>query len=99
MQNNDTQGTIWEVFVQPSSGKPFEHVGSVHGSDSEMALQNSRDLYARRGNVVNIWIVPAEAIVATTPDDNGPFFDPSNDKVYLHPNFYKIPRGVNVDIH
>lgn len=95
---NNTQWELWEVFVQPSDGKAFEHVGSVHGADAELALQNARDLYSRRGNVVNIWIVPSSSIVATTPDEKGPFFDPANDRVYLHPNFYKIPRGVNVDI-
>jgi hypothetical protein len=24
----------------------------------------------------------------------GPFFDPGADKVYRHPQFYKIPRGL-----
>ncbi len=96
---NDTQMPVWEVFCQSKTGKPYEHVGNVHASDSEMALQNARDVYSRRGSVVGIWVVPSKYIISSTPDDMCPFFDPGNDKIYRHPNFYKIPKGVNVDVH
>ena len=62
----------------------------------EQALQNARDVYARRGEAVNLWVVPSGAIVASAPSDAGPFFDPGNDKAYRHPQFYKSPRGVRV---
>ena len=55
---------------------PHEHAGSVHAVDAEQALQNARDVYARRGEAVSIWVVPSAAITASTPDDMGPFFDP-----------------------
>ena len=87
---------LWEVFVQEKPGAPHEHAGSVHAPDGEMALQNARDVYARRGRLLSMWVVPAVAIVASTPEDEGPFFDPGNDKVYRHPQFYKVPRGVKV---
>ena len=45
----DTQGELWEVFIQSKKGLPFKHVGSVHAFDKEMAVQNARDLYTRRG--------------------------------------------------
>lgn len=96
---NDTQWQLWEVFVQLKTGKPHEHVGSVHASDSEMAIQNARDVYARRDKPVSIWVVPAENISATKNQDNEAFFDPADDKIYRHPLFYKIPKGVSVDIH
>lgn len=88
------EGELWEVFVQEVSGKPHVHVGSLHASDSETALQNARDVYSRRAEAVNMWVVPTAAIVASTPEDQGPFFDPANDKVYRHPQFYKVPRGI-----
>lgn len=88
------QWPIWEVFTQPETGAAHEHAGSVHAPDSEMALQNARDVYSRRGKVVSIWVVPSEQIYATSPGDSEPFFDPANDKVYRHPQFYKVPRGV-----
>ena len=44
MSNKDSQGALWEVFVQRKSGQPFVHCGSLHAFDKEMALQNARDL-------------------------------------------------------
>lgn len=90
----DTQGILWEVFIQSKAGQQHKHVGSVHGYDKETALQNARDLYTRRNEGINIWVVPAVAIVASTPDDAGAFFEPANDKIYRHPTFYTIPEGV-----
>ena len=94
MSNQDTQGPLWEVFVQKKAGQPFIHCGSLHAFDKEMALQNARDLYTRRGEGNSLWVVPASSIVASSPEDIGPFFEPSNDKVYRHPTFYQIPEGV-----
>jgi ring-1,2-phenylacetyl-CoA epoxidase subunit PaaB len=91
---SDSQWPLWEVFVQPSSGAPHEHAGSVHAVDAEQALLNARDVYARRNEGINIWVVPTAVITASTPDDMGPFFDPANDKAYRHPQFYKVPQGV-----
>ncbi|MEX2152322.1 MAG: 1,2-phenylacetyl-CoA epoxidase subunit PaaB [Gemmatimonadaceae bacterium] len=92
----DSQWPLWEVFIQPGGGAPHEHAGSVHAVDAEHALQNARDTYARRGEGVNIWVVPTNAITSSTPEDMGPFFDPGNDKPYRHPQFYKVPRGVKM---
>jgi ring-1,2-phenylacetyl-CoA epoxidase subunit PaaB len=92
----DSQWPLWEVFVAPGKGKPHEHAGSLHAVDAEQALQNARDVYARRNEGVSIWVVLASAITASTPEDVGSFFDPANDKVYRHPQFYKVPRGVKV---
>lgn len=90
----DSQGPLWEVFVQKKAGQPFVHCGSLHAYDKEMALQNARDLYTRRNEGMALWVVPAAAIVASSPEDIGPFFDPANEKVYRHPTFYQIPEGV-----
>ena len=90
----DSQGPLWEVFVQKKAGQPFVHCGSLHAYDKEMALENARDLYTRRSEGTALWVVPATAIVSSSPEDIGPFFDPSNDKVYRHPTFYQIPEGV-----
>jgi ring-1,2-phenylacetyl-CoA epoxidase subunit PaaB len=62
-----------------------------------MALQNARDVYSRRGEAINLWVVPAGAIVATQPEDAGSLFEPSDDKIYRHPQFYKLPKGVKLD--
>jgi ring-1,2-phenylacetyl-CoA epoxidase subunit PaaB len=93
-ETKDSQWPLWEVFVQSKPGQPHKHCGSLHAPDGEMALQNARDVYTRRGEGNNIWVVPASAIVASSPEDMGAFFDPANDKVYRHPTFYHLPEGV-----
>ena len=92
----DKNWPLWEVFIRTRNGMAHRHVGSVHAVDAAMALQNARDVYARRGEAVSIWVVPSGEITASTPEDMGPFFDPGNDKPYRHPQFYKVPRGVRV---
>src|SRR6266550_2771425 len=83
-----TQWPLWEVFAQGAGGAPHEHVGSLHAPDAEIALQNARDVYARRGPVVSLWVVPSAEITASPSDEAGPFFDPGAEKIYGHPQFY-----------
>ena len=84
---------LWEVFVRARRGLAHQHVGSLHAPDAAMALRNARDVYTRRGEGVSIWVVPSAAIVANSPDEKDPFFDPALDKVYRHPTFYDVPEG------
>ena len=90
----DGQWQLWEVFTQETQGAPHEHAGSVRATDAGHALQNARDVYGRRGKVISMWVVPTGAIAASSPSDTGPFFDPMNERPYVHPHFYKAPRGV-----
>jgi ring-1,2-phenylacetyl-CoA epoxidase subunit PaaB len=85
---------LYEVFVRAKRGLNHVHVGSLHAPDSELALRHARDLYTRRNEGVSIWVVPSEAIMASSPDEKDPFFSPSGDKVYRHPTFYDIPGDV-----
>ena len=94
MEQKDNQWPLWEVFIQSKSGQPYKHAGSVHASDKEMALLNARDVYTRRNEGTSIWVVPAQYITASTPEEVGSFFDPANDKVYRHPTFYTLPEEV-----
>jgi ring-1,2-phenylacetyl-CoA epoxidase subunit PaaB len=59
-----------------------------------MALLNARDVYTRREEGVSIWVVPASAITASSPDEKDAFFDPAADKAYRHPTFYEVPEDV-----
>jgi len=85
---------LWEVFTQKEAGAPHQHAGSVHATDAEMALQYARDVFGRRGPLTSIWVVPSSSVTATRPSDNGPFFDPAEDKIYRHAYFYKGPSEV-----
>jgi ring-1,2-phenylacetyl-CoA epoxidase subunit PaaB len=90
----DSTWPLWEVFVRSKRGLNHVHVGSLHAADSDMALHHARDLYTRRNEGVSIWVVPSDAITASSPDEKDPFFAPSGDKVYRHPTFYEIPEDV-----
>ncbi|MGZ4591453.1 MAG: 1,2-phenylacetyl-CoA epoxidase subunit PaaB [Actinomycetes bacterium] len=85
---------LWEVFVRAKRGLSHQHVGSLHAPDAAMALRNARDIYTRRSEGVSLWVVPAAAIVASSPDEKDTFFDPAADKAYRHPTFYDIPAEV-----
>ncbi len=91
-----SEGTLplFEVFVRAKRGLSHVHVGSVHAPDATMAVRNARDLYTRRQEGVSIWVVAANDIVASSPDEKDSFFDPAGDKVYRHPTFYDVPEDV-----
>jgi ring-1,2-phenylacetyl-CoA epoxidase subunit PaaB len=91
---NRSEWPLFEVFIRSKQGLDHRHVGSLHATDSEMALTNARDLYTRRSEGVSIWVVASADIVASAPEDSGTFFDPSDDKPYRHPTFYEVPDDV-----
>jgi ring-1,2-phenylacetyl-CoA epoxidase subunit PaaB len=90
----ETPSPLWEVFIRPKAGLSHKHVGSLHAPDAEMALQNARDVYTRRGEGVSIWVVPSAAITASDPSDKDELFEPTASKVYRHPTFYEVPDEV-----
>lgn len=85
---------LYEVFVRGKRGLNHVHVGSLHAADDEMAVRHARDVYTRRNEGVSIWVVRADAITASSPDEKDPLFAPAGDKVYRHPTFYPIPADV-----
>ena len=91
---SEREWPLYEVFVRGKRGLNHVHVGSLHAADDEMALHHARDVYTRRNEGVSIWVVRADAITASSPDEKDPLFAPSGDKVYRHPTFYSIPDDV-----
>src|SRR5690606_8509132 len=87
---------LWEVFVRSQHGLAHKHVGSLHAPDAEMAINNARDVYTRRNEGVSIWVVRAADIVASSPSDKEPLFDPSSSKVYRHPTFFPMPEEIKM---
>ena len=94
MSSESPKSHVWEVFVRSRQGLSHKHVGSLHASDANMAIANARDVYTRRQEGVSIWVLPAEAISASSPADKDILFDPANDKVYRHATFYNLPDEV-----
>ena len=82
---------LWEVFVRGQNGLSHRHVGSLHAPDAETAIRNARDVYTRRNEGVSIWAVEARHIAASSPSSKGPYFEPSDSKIYRHPAFYDLP--------
>lgn len=85
---------LWEVFIRSKQGLSHKHVGSLRAADAKMAIENARDVYTRRGEGISIWVVESVNVHASNPTEQGPMFEPSDDKVYRHPTFYEVPEGV-----
>lgn len=89
-----TEWPLYEVFVRSKHGLNHKHVGSVHAADNKMALENARELYTRRSEGVSIWVVPSDTLTASASDEKDVLFAPSDDKVYRHASFYRLPDEV-----
>ena len=85
---------LWEIFIRSKQGLDHKHVGSLHAADTQMAIENARDVYTRRMEGVSIWVVESKHIHASNPDDAENFYEPAEDKVYRHPTFYDLPDEV-----
>ena len=85
---------LWEIFIRSKNGLSHKHVGSLHATDAEMAIENARDVYTRRNEGISIWVVESVYVSASSPTDSEALFDPANDKVYRHPTFYNLPDEV-----
>lgn len=85
---------LWEVFIRSKQGLDHKHVGSLHATDAQMAIENARDVYTRRMEGVSIWVVESKYIHASNPDEAESLYESANDKPYRHPTFYEIPSEV-----
>jgi ring-1,2-phenylacetyl-CoA epoxidase subunit PaaB len=85
---------LWEIFIRSKQGLDHKHVGSLHATDAQMAIENARDVYTRRMEGISIWVVESKYIHASNPDDAGNFYEPAEDKVYRYPTFYDLPDEV-----
>lgn len=83
---------LWEVFIRSKNGLSHKHVGSLHASDAQMAIENARDVYTRRNEGISIWVVESKHLTASNPNQAESLFDPADDKVYRHPTFYDLPN-------
>ena len=85
---------LWEVFIRSKQGLDHKHMGSLHATDAQMAIENARDVYTRRMEGISIWVVESKYIHASNPDEAESLYDPANDKAYRHPTFYDLPDEV-----
>jgi len=85
---------LFEIFIRSKNGLSHKHVGSLHASDANTAIEAARDLYTRRQEGISLWAVPSAAITANDPAYSEALFEPAKDKIYRHPTFYSVPDGV-----
>jgi ring-1,2-phenylacetyl-CoA epoxidase subunit PaaB len=84
------QFQTFEVFHQARRGEHHVHVGPVHAPNAELALLFAKEQYGRRMEVVNIWVVPTEAILRTALEDEDMFAVNSGfDKSYREASAYR----------
>lgn len=60
----------FEVFVQPKSGKPFQHEGIVHSCDVEMAYVMAKETFTRRFTCISLYVADTRHVI-TSPLTEG----------------------------
>jgi ring-1,2-phenylacetyl-CoA epoxidase subunit PaaB len=66
---SDTQWPRFMVFQQAGQGEPVLHNGSVHAPDTEIAMLNARDVFVRRPEASELWVVPAAEVYSRTREE------------------------------
>lgn len=94
----DTEWTVYEVFQQDRRGEHHHHVGSLHAPDAEIALVLAKENFARRGNCVNLWVVPVHCIHATDYADSD-VFQHTTDRMYREPGGFQGLRKDKIHGH
>lgn len=85
---------LYEVFVRAHHAAGHQHVGSVRAAGPEAALLHARDVYTRRGEGESLWVVAADAVVASEPAQRAALFAPAANKTYRHPTAFPLHDGV-----
>jgi len=86
---------LFEVFIRSKAGLNHKHVGSLRAADAEMAIENARDVYTSRSEVVSIWVFESNLMYTYDPKKTDSLFEPADSKVYRHPTFYDVPDGIS----
>lgn len=66
----------YEVFLKKPGKAPFEHAGSFDAPDPELAQVLAREVYARRAEGSQMWLVDRESVIAVAEE----FIEPNTDK-------------------
>ncbi len=74
------------------------HAGSLHAPDAALALRNARDVYTRRQEGVSLWVVRADDITASSPDEKDSFFDPAGRQDLSPPDLLRRARRRRVPV-
>lgn len=76
----DAELEVYEVFGLERHGDPHRHAGSLLAGDPDMAVLLAKELFCRRKEYVQIWVVPRRAI--TVAPKEGETLGPEPARVY-----------------
>ena len=66
------QFETYQSFIQTKEGKPFEHAGTVHAPNEEMAFLFAKEQFSRRGTFCHaLCVVKTELVLVSEFTDNG----------------------------
>ncbi len=91
-----TEGSrrFWEAFIRHRRGAQFLHAATIPAVDEFDALALARDTFLTKSDGVEVWVAPADEVVAADPDEAPMLFEPFSDKHYRFARFYDIPEEV-----
>ncbi len=75
-KNHLDQLETYEVFVQTKEGKPYQHEGVVHASNSDMAFLFAKEQFGRRYTCTGMWIARSSDVsVSQTTEADKSVYD------------------------
>lgn len=84
----------FEIFHLKKRGKAHTHAGTVYAVSYRSALSQARAQFGDQGPCVNVWVVPANKMLRSQPDDQA-MWATTADKKYREPTAYKVLDKVN----
>jgi ring-1,2-phenylacetyl-CoA epoxidase subunit PaaB len=81
------------VFAKLEPRGTLTHVGEVSGGSPRAVIDAARQACAPTRPLV-LWLVPAERLTRTEPEDSGPLFTPARDKPFRDQAFYRIQSAL-----
>ena len=75
----------WEVFRREKDGDPMRHGGSVLAPDAELAMHYAREMFGRRQESLELWVVRRADIVTLDDPD---LLQPPLDRSFKKPGGY-----------
>lgn len=86
----------WEVFHQKKRGDQHVHTGIVHAPDAQLALLFAKELFGRRLECKNLWVVKSSDIYSFSYDDSDMFDNAvAPEKIYREAGGFKVMEKIN----
>jgi ring-1,2-phenylacetyl-CoA epoxidase subunit PaaB len=82
-----TEAAVFEVFRREKEGAPMVHAGNVTAVSPDLALIYARAVYGRRGESVELWVVPRAAVMVL---DDADLLSPALDRSYRTVEGYRM---------